>query len=253
LFENVPLHPEPMRDLRGARILAMYGDMVTTEHISPMGPIPDGSPAADYLASLGIAHEDFVSYAARRINHDVMTRGTFASPHLVNELTPGAPGGLTRHMPDDTRMTVFDAAERYRREGVPLVVIAGHSFGAGSSRDWSAKGPQALGVRAVIAESFERIYRANLVAAGVLPLQFVAGESRKSLRLDGSEAIDIMGLDAAIEPLARLRAVFARAGGGTTEFQLIARLDTAEEVDCFLHAGLLRRLLRKRLLKGERD
>ena len=250
LFDDVPLNAEPPADIRGARILAMYGDMVTTEHVSPMGPIPDGSPAAQYLESLGIAARDFVSYAVRRINHDVMMRGTLASPHLRNELTPGAPGGFTRHWPDGTRMTIFDAAQRYLLEGVPLVVIAGQAFGAGSSRDWSAKGPHALGVRAVIAESFERIYRSNLVAAGVLPLELPAGETRGSLGLDGAEAIDIVGLAGPLAPRMQLGVSFTRASGETISTRVTARLDTAAEVEHFRQGGLLRGLLRRRVTES---
>ena len=247
MFGSLRPEPEPAADIRGARVLAMYGDMVTTEHISPMGPIPEDSPAARYLESLGIGPADFVSYAARRINYDVMTRGTFASPHLVNELTPGQRGGVTRHAAGGRIMTIFDAAERYRRDRVPLVVIAGRAFGAGSSRDWSAKGPCALGVRAVIAESYERIYRSNLVAAGVLPLEFTSGDDRKTLALDGTEAVDITGLDGALGPCGAVRATFTRASGETLSVALIARLDTQEEVECFRHGGLFPRLLRSRI------
>ena len=247
MFGSLRAESEPAAEIRGARVLAMYGDMVTTEHISPMGPIPKDSPAARYLESLGIAPADFVSYAARRINYDVMTRGTFASPHLVSELTPGERGGVTRYAADGRIMTIFDAAQRYRRDSVPLVVIAGRAFGAGSSRDWSAKGPCALGVRAVIAESYERIYRSNLVAAGVLPLEFSSGDDRKSLALDGTEAVDITGLHGALAPCGTVRATFTRPGGEIASLMLVARLDTAEEIDCFRHGGLFPRLLRRRI------
>lgn len=252
LFDRLRSEAEPVGDLRGARILAMYGDMVTTEHVSPMGAIPGGSSAAHYLESLGIGCDDFVSYAARRINHDVMMRGTFASPHLRNELTPGAPGGHTRHMPEAECMSVYDAAQRYRRDNVPLVVIAGQALGTGSSRDWSAKGPRALGVRAVIAESYERIYRSNLVAAGVLPLQFERGDNRKSLALDGSETIDITGLGGPLEPRAQVHAAFSRTNGEVVNIGLTALLDTAEEIECFRHGGLLSRLLRRRIAAAAR-
>ncbi len=230
LTDDLPTEPQSEIAIRGARILAIYGDMVTTEHISPMGVIPRGSPAARYLESLGVAPENFVSYAARRINYDVMVRGTFASPHLKNAVA--------------SRETIFDAAERYRRDGVPLVVIAGKSFGAGSSRDWSAKGPRALGVRAVIAESYERIYRANLVAAGVLPLEFESG-AREALALDGAESIDVDAFDPANSPA--VRAVFTRANGEKVETTLKARLETSSEADSLRHGGLLRRLVSERL------
>ncbi|MCC6535855.1 MAG: aconitate hydratase AcnA [Burkholderiales bacterium] len=233
--------------IRGARLLALYEDMVTTEHISPMGPIPRESEAARYLESLGVLAKDFVSYAARRLNHDVMVRGTFSSPYLVNELAPGEPGGYTRYAADRRLMTIFAAAQRYGRERVPLVVIAGRAFGAGSSRDWSAKGPRALGVRAVIAQSYERIYRANLAAAGVWPLEFDPGHDRKTLALDGTESIDILGCDRALSPGARARAIVRRGSGETIEVPLVVRLDSAQELESIRHGGLLARVLRERI------
>jgi len=219
----------------------VYGDMVTTEHISPMGAIPRGSPAALYLESLGVRPDAFVSYAARRLNHDVMVRGTFSSPYLENELLPAQPGGSTVYTPDGSVMTIFDAAERYRRDGVPLVVVAGKSLGAGSSRDWSARGPRALGVRAVIAESYERIYRANLVAAGVLPLEFVDGD-RRSLELDGTETVDMELLGDG----KMARALFTRVESNSIEAILKVRIDTPAELESLRHGGLLPRLLRER-------
>jgi aconitate hydratase len=234
-----------MDDLRGARILAMYGDMVTTEHISPMGVIPEDSPAAQYLRDAGVEPRNFVSYAARRLNQEVMVRGTFSVRYLKNELLPDAPGGLTRHMPDRALMPIHEAAQRYRAQRVPMVVIAGRSLGTGSSRDWSAKGPAALGVRAMIAESYERIYRSNLVAAGVLPLEFCPGTTRKSLRLDGTETIEIEGLDAALAPRGRLTARFTRATGDALDVPLIACVETADEVEVLRGGGLLVTLLRR--------
>ena len=251
-YNDVRLTRESLRDLHGARILAMYGDMVTTEHVSPMGPIPEGSSAARYLETLGIAPDDFVSYAARRLNEDVMARGTFASPHLRNEITPNEAGGMTRHMPGGTRLTIFEAAGRYRAESVPLVVIAGAAFGGGSSRDWSAKGPAALGVKAIIAESFERIYRANLVAVGVLPLRFDDGVSRKTLALDGTETVEIAGVVDSLAPMARLRAVFTRSNGEKMSAPLIACVETPEEVDQIRSGGLLVELLRERIASQSR-
>jgi aconitate hydratase len=230
-------------DLHDARILAIYGDMVTTEHLSPMGSIPERSEAALYLAALGVAPPDFVSYAARRLNFDVMVRGALASPHLANELTPDAPGGMTRHTPDGAVMSIFEAAERYRHEQVPLILVAGKSLGAGSSRDWSAKGPAALGVRAIVAESYERIYRSNLVAAGVLPLQFAQGITRKSIELDGTERVTIEGIGDALTPHGRVTAVFTRVSGEIVQADLIACVETADEVGQILHGGLLPRLL----------
>lgn len=246
-----PIFGEPKRvpgaGIGGARVLALYGDMVTTEHISPMGPIPLDSPAARYLQSVGVEPQHFVSYAARRLNHDVMARGTFASVHLANELAPGQPGGLTRYASDGEIMTIFDAAQRYGCEGVPLVVIAGRAFGVGSSRDWSAKGPRALGVRAVIAESYERIYRANLAAAGVVPLAFCEGCDRRSLELDGTESIDIDNLYDELAPRARIRAVLRRASGEVIDVALVACLETQEEIEYLRHGGLLPFLLRRRI------
>ncbi|MCE9639635.1 MAG: aconitate hydratase AcnA, partial [Betaproteobacteria bacterium] len=221
MFDDVQLQPAPLADICGARVLAIYGDLVTTEHVSPMGMIPPESLAGQYLQSLGVAPADFVSFAARRLNHDVMIRGTLASVHLHNEMTPGSPGGNTFHMPGRAPMSIYDAAQRYRRDGIPLVVIAGRGYGTGSSRDWSAKGMRLLGVRAVIAESFERIHRSNLVAAGVLPLQFSTGQTRRTLRLDGSELFDVTGLGQALEPAMMLRCTVTRADGSREECDLL--------------------------------
>src|SRR6185369_11839704 len=226
LFDDVQLEPAPLADIRGMRVLAIYGDLVTTEHVSPMGMIPPESAAGLYLQSLGVAPADFVSFAARRLNHDVMIRGTLASAHLKNEMTPALPGGGTLHMPGGAPMSIYDAAQRYGHEAVPLVIVAGRGYGTGSSRDWSAKGVRLLGVRAVIAESFERIHRANLVAAGVLPLQFATGVTRRTLRLDGSEVMDITGLAGALAPGMTLRCGIVRADGRRDECDLVARLDT---------------------------
>jgi aconitate hydratase len=245
LFDDVPLQPAPLADLRGARVLAIYGDLVTTEHVSPMGMIAPDSGAGLYLQSHGVTPADFVSFAARRLNHDVMIRGTLASPHLKNEMTPDRPGGSTRHMPGGAPMSIFDAAQRYREEGSPLVIVAGRGYGTGSSRDWSAKGLRLLGVRAVIAESFERIHRANLVAAGVLPLQFAAGHTRRTLNLDGSEVFDIGGLEAALKPMTGLRCQVTRADGRRDECVLIAQLETTQEVEYFRHGGILNYVLRR--------
>ncbi len=245
LFDDVQLQPAPLADIRSARVLAIYGDLVTTEHVSPMGMIPPESAAGMYLQSLGVAPADFVSFAARRLNHDVMVRGTLASAHLKNEMTPGRPGGSTLFMPDGATMSIYDAALRYWHDKVPLVVVAGRGYGTGSSRDWSAKGVRLLGVRAVIAESFERIHRANLVAAGVLPLQFAVGQTRRTLRLDGSEVLDITGLAGALAPAMTLRCGIARSDGRRDECDLVARLDTTQEVEYFRHDGILNYVLRR--------
>jgi aconitate hydratase len=248
-FDDMEAEPPPAQDIRGARVLAIFGDMLTTDHISPIGAISPGTPAAQYLESLGIARRDFVNYASRRLNHDVMTRGTFANIRIRNEMTPDVEGSCTRHMPNGERMTIFDAAERYRAKGVPLVVVGGSEYGAGSSRDWAAKGARLLGVRAVIAESFERIHRSNLVGMGVLPLQFPEGVTRKTLALDGAEIFDIGGLTRALAPRMQLQCTITRADGSRQTIPLICRLDTREEVEYFRHGGLLHYALRQRLTR----
>jgi aconitate hydratase A / 2-methylisocitrate dehydratase len=246
-FDDMRAEPDEPGDIRGARVLAMFGDMFTTDHISPIGAIAAGTPAAEYLASLGIAPRDFVNYAARRLNHDVMIRGTFASTRVRNEMTPDVEGSSTVHYPDGERMPIHAAAARYREEGVPLVVIAGAEYGAGSSRDWAAKGTCLLGVRAVIAESFERIHRSNLVGMGVLPLEFPAGVTRKTLSLKGDERIDVFGISRPMAPRSELKCTLTRSDGRVERLRLIARLDTRREVDYFRHGGLLHYVLRDRL------
>ena len=238
----------PPADIRAARVLAIFGDMFTTDHISPIGTISAGTPAADYLAALGVAPRDFVNYGARRLNHDVMARGTFANVRVRNEMTPGIEGSSTLHQPGGGQMTIHAAAERYRAEKVPLVVIAGADYGAGSSRDWAAKGALLLGVRAVIAESFERIHRSNLVGMGVLPLQFPLGVTRKTLRLEGSELLDITGIGAAdLAPRCEFDCTITRGDGRTETIRLRSRLDTARDVDYFRNGGLMHHVVRHRL------
>jgi aconitate hydratase len=246
-FEEMTATPIEQADIRGARVLGMFGDMFTTDHISPIGAISKGTPAAGYLASLGIAPGDFVNYAARRLNHDVMIRGTFANVRVCNEITPGVEGSSTVHYPDGARMPFHAAAERYRAEGVPLVVIAGAEYGAGSSRDWAAKGTRLLGVRAVIAESFERIHRSNLVGMGVLPLQFGSGVTRKTLGLTGTELFDIAGISGNRAPRSELECTITRADGKRETLRLLSRLDTARDVDYFRNGGLLHQVVRHRL------
>ncbi len=246
-FDDLQAAPAPPRDIRGARVLAMFGDMLTTDHISPIGAISAGTPAAEYLQSLGIEPRDFVNYASRRNNHDVMIRGTFANIRIRNEMTPQAEGGYTRHMPGGEQMTIFDAAQRYGRDGVPLVIVAGAEYGAGSSRDWAAKGARLLGVRAVIAESFERIHRSNLVGMGVLPLQFESGTNRKTLALDGTELFDIGGLEGTLAPRMTLTCTITRGDGQRETIKLTSRLDTTQEVEYFRHGGLLNFAIRQRL------
>ncbi len=249
-FSSMQAKPEPMQDILGARVLGIFGDMFTTDHISPIGVISAGTPAASYLASLGIAPRDFINYAARRLNHDVMTRGTFANVRVKNEMTPGVEGSSTRHMPDGAQMSIHEAAKQYRRDGVPLVVVAGAEYGAGSSRDWAAKGTQLLGVRAVIAETFERIHRSNLVGMGVLPLQFPAGVTRKTLGLDGSEVLDIAGIATGLSPRAYVKLKIRRKHGKEETLDLLVRLDTKREVAYYCHGGQLHYVLRDRLEKA---
>jgi aconitate hydratase len=248
-FEGMPPAPPPVQPLAGARMLLMLGDMVTTDHISPIGAIPANGPAGRYLQSLGIAPKDFVNYAARRLNHEVMVRGTFANLRLRNELTPGVEGSSTLHLPSGEPMSVHDAAERYRAEDVPLVVVAGREYGAGSSRDWAAKGTSLLGVRAVIAESFERIHRSNLVGMGVLPLQLPAGTTRRTLGLTGDETFDIDAVAAAQAPRVPVACTINRADGSRTTVTLTARLDTRLETEYYRHGGIVQHVLRK-FLRG---
>src|SRR5438270_3784420 len=246
-FDDMRAEPDAPGDIRGARVLAMFGDMFTTDHISPIGAIAAGTPAAEYLASLGIAPRDFVNYAARRLNHDVMIRGTFASTRARNEMTPDVEGSSTVHHPDGSRMPIHAAAARYGEEDVPLVVIAGAEYGAGSSRDWAAKGTRLLGVRAVIAEGFERIHRSNLIGMGVLPLEFPAGVTRKTLALKGDEVIDVVGISGGMAPRSELECTMTRSDGKRERLRLLARLDTKREIQYFRHGGLLHYVVRHRL------
>ena len=244
-FENISRTAPPPKDIRAARVLAVLGDSVTTDHISPAGSIAIDSPAGQYLIDHGVAPKDFNSYGARRGNHEVMMRGTFANVRLRNQMAPGTEGGWTVHLPDKTQTTIYEAAMQYRNEGVPLMVLAGKEYGSGSSRDWAAKGPRLLGIEAVIAESFERIHRSNLVGMGVLPLQFRAGENAATLGLTGFETFDIDGIAGGIEPgmLVRVR---ARAENGKEKtFQAVTRIDTPYEVQYYQHGGILQYVLRQ--------
>jgi aconitate hydratase len=244
-FEDMAPEPAPLRDVEGARVLAILGDSITTDHISPAGSIPATSPAGRYLLSRGVEKVDFNSYGARRGNHEVLVRGTFANIRLQNELVGGKEGWWTRHQPSGEEMTIFDASERYRTEGVPLVVIAGREYGAGSSRDWAAKGPILLGVRAVIAESYERIHRSNLVGMGILPLQFSEGANRRSLGLTGGESFTIRGLVGGLRPRQEFVVEAAGDGGDVKRFKAVARVDNATEVEYLRHGGILNMVLRQ--------
>ncbi|MCB1744945.1 MAG: aconitate hydratase, partial [Gammaproteobacteria bacterium] len=246
-FEQMRTTPEPPTDITGARVLVMAGDSVTTDHISPVSVIGTETPAGRYLREKGVAPRDFNNYMTRRANHEVMIRGTFANIRFRNELVPGTEGGVTRHMPSGEQMTVFDAASRYATEQVPLVVVAGKAYGTGSSRDWAAKGTALLGVRAVLAESLERIHRSNLVGMGVLPLQFEPGVTRKTLGLDGSERFDILGINQGLKPGMKLRCRIERENGENETIEVLCRLDTALEVDYYLQGGMLHLALRRAL------
>ncbi|NOX62353.1 MAG: aconitate hydratase AcnA [Chloroflexi bacterium] len=235
----------PVQPIEGAKVLLLLGDTVTTDHISPAGPIAPDSPAARYLLAHGIERREWNTYGARRGNHEVMMRGTFANIRIRNKLVPGVEGGYTVYQPTGEQMSVFDAAMKYQEEGTPLLVIAGKEYGTGSSRDWAAKGPYLLGVKAVIAESYERIHRSNLVGMGVLPLQFMPGQSAKSLGLTGFETYDILGLDDAMQP-GQTYAVRAVADDGrVTEFQVVSRIDTPVEVAYYRNGGILHTVLRR--------
>ena len=246
-FENMPVKPAPLPELRGLRALAMLGDSVTTDHISPAGSIPADGPAGKYLISHGVQPKDFNSYGARRGNHEVMMRGTFANIRLRNMLAPGTEGGWTTHQPSGKQMTIYDAAMKYREEKVPLIVIAGKEYGSGSSRDWAAKGTILLGVRAVLAESFERIHRSNLVGMGVLPLEFLPGENPKSLGLTGFETFEIESLAKDFRPRKKLKIAAHGQDGKKIEFQAVARIDTPFELAYYEHGGILQYVLRQML------
>ncbi len=246
-FSDLVRLPVPRDGISGARVLVMLGDSVTTDHISPAGPIAPDSPAGRYLRELGVSPEAFNSYGSRRGNDRVMTRGTFANVRLKNLLAPGTEGAWTRHWPDGVRMSIFDAASRYREEGVPLIVLAGREYGTGSSRDWAAKGVALLGVRAVVARSFERIHRSNLVGMGVLPLEFPEGVSRESLGLRGDEVFDLSGTETPIAPHARVKATVVSPDGRRRSFALRCRIDTPMEAEYFRHGGILPYVLRKML------
>ena len=244
-FDGMTLDVPEIADITGARILGLFGDSITTDHISPAGAIPVDSPAGKYLIEHGVEPKDFNSYGARRGNHEVMMRGTFANIRLQNEMTPDVRGGWTVHQPSGERMTMFDAAMRYQQEGVPLVVVAGKEYGTGSSRDWAAKGPKLLGVRAVIAESFERIHRSNLVGMGVLPLQFAEGENRKTLELTGAEVISIRNLAQTLAPGADIEVHIAYPDGRERTITVRARIDTEDELDYYRNDGILPYMIRR--------
>ena len=247
-FTDLPQQPTPVTDISGARVLALLGDSITTDHISPAGSIGKNSPAGLYLQSLGVQPSDFNSYGSRRGNHEVMVRGTLANIRIRNGLVPGVEGGVTRFFPDPAgngeQLSIFDAAMRYRENGTPLIVVAGKEYGTGSSRDWAAKGVKLLGVRAVLAESFERIHRSNLVGMGVLPLQFLPGESAQSIGIDGTERFDLEGL-AAVGPGQQLAVTMRASDGSIRRFFVLVRIDTPNELQYYRHGGILSFVLRQ--------
>jgi aconitate hydratase len=275
-FDGMGMEPAPITNITGARALAVLGDSVTTDHISPAGEITADSPAGEYLIERGqqtrstrsrgpgaqIEREsadmprrepfDFNSFGARRGNHEVMMRGTFGNIRLRNQMVPGVEGGFTKHLPNGEEMSIFDAAMRYEKEGVPLVVVAGKEYGTGSSRDWAAKGPMLLGVRAVLAESYERIHRSNLVGMGILPLQFEPGTSAKTLGLDGFEVYDVEGIDDGLVPGKRMKVTVSGPGSMRLEFEVICRIDTPVEVEYYKHGGILPYVLRQLAAKSAR-
>ncbi len=249
-FDDMTLKPSAVADIKGARVLAVLGDSVTTDHISPAGSIKKDGPAGKYLIAHGVQPADFNSYGSRRGNHEVMVRGTFANVRLRNKMV-NTEGGFARHLPDGVEMSIFDVSEKYNAEKVPLVILAGKEYGSGSSRDWAAKGPRLLGVRAVIAESYERIHRSNLVGMGILPLQFLPGENAETLKLSGEEVFEIAGIREVVEKFSSGRKITVRVKGGkTAEFQAIVRIDTPQEALYYANGGILQYVLRQ-LLAGK--
>lgn len=248
-FTHMGIQPEKINDIKQARILALLGDSITTDHISPAGSIKADSPAGKYLQAKGVAIKDFNSYGTRRGNYEVMVRGTFANIRIKNEMVPGIEGGITKHYPSGEIMPIYDAAMQYQQAQIPLVIIAGKEYGTGSSRDWAAKGPKLLGIQAVIAESFERIHRSNLIGMGILPLQFKEGENRKTLHLDGSENISILNLEDNLKPGAQIKASIQRTDNTTIEITLLSRIDTQNEIQYYQHGGILQFVLRNMLKK----
>ena len=243
-FEGFTQTPSARGEIENARVLVMVGDSVTTDHISPAGSIPPSAPSGQFLLGADVPRRDFNSYGSRRGNHFVMERGTFGNIRLRNLLTPGHEGDWTQHLPDGEVMRIFEASQKYREENTPLIVLAGREYGTGSSRDWAAKGPMLLGVRAAIAESFERIHRSNLIGMGVIPLQYMDGESAESLGLTGKERFDIPGVEETVEPGAEMTVIARSDDGKETTFKVKSRVDTGIEAEYYRHGGLLPYVLR---------
>jgi aconitate hydratase len=249
-FRQLPAEPTPLKDVRRARVLAVLGDSVTTDHISPAGSIPKNGPAARYLKEHGVEQADWNTFGARRGNHEVMMRGTFGNVRIKNALTPDKEGNWTLHFPSGEVISIYDAAMRYVESGTPLIILTGKEYGTGSSRDWAAKGPALLGVKAVIAESYERIHRSNLVGMGVLPLAYEPGGSRQSLGLTGRETFDISGIAMGLAPGGRVTVTASAEDGKVTTFPAVVRLNSQVELEYYRHGGILQRVLRM-FLKGE--
>jgi aconitate hydratase len=248
-FDGITATPAPVTEILGARVLAVLGDSVTTDHISPAGSIKANGPAGKYLADHGVKPAEFNSYGSRRGNHEVMVRGTFANVRLRNKMAPGTEGGVTRLLPEGEPISIFDASLKYAERGIPLIILAGKEYGSGSSRDWAAKGPKLLGVRAVIAESFERIHRSNLVGMGILPLEFEAGQNVASLGLNGEELYDFPGLKTLLSTKFAdgntLRVKATASDGTVKEFDAKVRIDTPQEIAYYEHGGILQYVLRQ--------
>jgi aconitate hydratase len=243
-FADLTMELPKITDIHQARLLVLLGDSVTTDHISPAGSIQVDSPAGKYLLAHGVQQKDFNSYGARRGNHEVMMRGTFANIRIRNEMVPGVEGGFTKLLPSGEVLPIYDAAMKYIEQNIPLIVVAGKEYGSGSSRDWAAKGAKLLGVKAVIAESFERIHRSNLIGMGILPFEFQAEETRKTLKLDGTEIFDITGLEAGIKPRMEVTAKIHRADGSSQNVTLLCRIDTHNEVEYYRNGGILQYMIR---------
>jgi aconitate hydratase len=249
-FQDLPTEPGPLNDIHAARVLAVLGDSVTTDHISPAGAIPKNGPAARYLLEHGVKQPDWNTFGSRRGNHEVMMRGTFGNVRIRNALVPSQEGNWTEHFPTGETVSIYDAAMRYQAAKIPLVLLVGKEYGTGSSRDWAAKGTTLLGVKAVIAESYERIHRSNLVGMGVLPLAYPPGVTRTSLGLSGRETFEITGIAQGLVPGGTVRVTATNDQGQTTTFDAIARLNSPVELDYYRHGGILPRVLRM-FLKGE--
>jgi aconitate hydratase len=243
-FEGMQKRTQPIEDIVDARVLGLFLDSITTDHISPAGSIKEASPAGEYLRDHQVRPKDFNQYGTRRGNHQVMMRGTFANIRIKNQMVPGVEGGVTIHYPSRQKMTIYDAAMRYKQDHVSLVVFAGREYGTGSSRDWAAKGAALLGIRAVVCQSFERIHRSNLIGMGVVPLVFEEGTSWQTLGLKGSEQVTIRGLHGELKPRQRLIAEIVAADGGLKRVPLISRIDTLDELEYFKNGGILQYVLR---------